>query len=91
MAETPKRSSSGRPSAPDGAKSKDSALQSLVQAEKLIQLALLIPCATMIGWLGGVGLDRLFHQHWIYIAGLLFGAVAGFVQTFRVVLQNTKE
>lgn len=72
-------------------KAKDGALQSLVQAEKLIQLALLIPAATMVGWFGGVLLDRGFHQHWIYIPGLLLGAVAGFVQTFRVVLQSTKE
>jgi F0F1-type ATP synthase assembly protein I len=69
----------------------DGALHSLVQAEKLIQLALLIPASTMVGWIAGVGLDKLFHQHWIYIAGLLFGATAGFVQMFRTVLQNTKE
>ena len=70
---------------------KDSALSSLVEAEKLVQLGLLIPAATMIGWLLGVGLDRALHQHWIYIAGLLLGATAGFVQMFRTVLQNTKE
>ncbi len=67
------------------------ALQSLVQVEKLVQLGLLIPCATCIGWISGVGLDRFFHQHWIFIAGLLLGATAGFVQMFRVVLANTKE
>ena len=66
-------------------------LQSLVQVEKLVQLGLLIPCATCIGWIAGVGLDHLFHQHWLFIAGLLFGATAGFVQMFRVVLASTKE
>lgn len=67
------------------------ALQSLVQVEKLVQLGLLIPCATCIGWIAGIGLDRFFHQHWIFIVGLLLGATAGFVQMFRVVLANTKE
>jgi ATP synthase protein I len=69
----------------------ESALGSLVQVEKLIQLALMLPVATVIGWLIGVGLDRWLHQHWIYIVGLLLGAAAGFVQIFRVVLANTKE
>jgi F0F1-type ATP synthase assembly protein I len=67
------------------------ALKSLVQAEKLMQLAFMIPAATLIGWFGGALLDRAFHQHWIYIVGLLLGAVAGFMQTFRIVLQNMKE
>ncbi len=69
----------------------DGTLQSLVQVESLIQLALMIPAATVIGWLIGLGLDKWLHQHWIYIVGLLLGAAAGFVQIFRVVLANTKE
>ncbi len=77
--------------APGPAPKSTGALQSLVQVEKLVQLGLLIPCATCIGWVAGAGLDRLFHQHWIFLAGLLLGATAGFVQMFRVVLANTKE
>lgn len=68
-----------------------SLLRSLVDVEKLVQLALFIPCATIIGWLLGLLADHLFHTHWIYIAGLLLGAAAGFVQTFRTVLAYTKE
>jgi F0F1-type ATP synthase assembly protein I len=67
------------------------ALHSLVQVESVIQIGLLIPAATMIGWLGGVALDHAFHQNWIYLVGLLLGATAGFVQMFRIVLKNTKE
>jgi ATP synthase protein I len=66
------------------------AMKSLVQVESLIQLALMIPIATMIGWLIGTGLDKWLHQHWIYIPGLLLGAAAGFVQIFRVVLAQSK-
>jgi hypothetical protein len=36
-------------------------------------------------------LDRWLHQHWINILGLIAGAVAGFVQIFRVVLAHSKE
>ena len=66
------------------------AIKSLVQVESLIQLALMIPIATVIGWLIGAGLDKWLHQHWIYIPGLLLGAAAGFVQIFRVVLAQSK-
>jgi ATP synthase protein I len=71
-----------------GSKGKDDSgtMKSLVQVESLVQLALLLPAATVIGWLIGVGLDHWLHQHWIYIAGLILGAAAGFVQIFRVVL-----
>jgi F0F1-type ATP synthase assembly protein I len=80
-----------RPSPPAKSSSKDSPLQSLVRIESLIQLALLLPAAVVIGWAAGLVLDRWLHQHWINIAGLLAGAVAGFVQIFRVVLAHSKE
>jgi ATP synthase protein I len=66
------------------------AMKSLVQVESLVQLALMLPVATVVGWLIGVGLDKWLHQHWIYIPGLLLGAAAGFVQIFRVVLAQSK-
>jgi F0F1-type ATP synthase assembly protein I len=80
-----------RPSAPAKSSSKDGALQSLVRIESLIQLALLLPAAVVIGWALGLVLDRWLHQHWINILGLIAGAVAGFVQIFRVVLSHSKE
>jgi F0F1-type ATP synthase assembly protein I len=60
-------------------------MASLVKAESLMQLAILLPAAVFVGWLIGVGLDHLFHTSWIYIAGLLLGAVAGFTQMIRIV------
>jgi ATP synthase protein I len=67
------------------------AMKSLVQVESLIQLALVLPIATVIGLLIGMGLDKWLHQHWIYIPGLILGAAAGFVQIFRVVFALSKE
>jgi len=65
-------------------------LKSVVQAERLIQLALVLPAATLIGWAIGLGLDHWLGHHWISIAGLLVGAVAGFVEVFRVVAAVSK-
>jgi ATP synthase protein I len=70
--------------------SKD-AIQSFVRIESLIQLALLLPAAVVIGWAIGLALDHWLHQNWINILGLIVGAVAGFVQIFRVVLAHSKE
>jgi F0F1-type ATP synthase assembly protein I len=80
-----------RQSPPAKSSSKDTPLQSLVRIESLIQLALLLPAAVVIGWAIGLVLDRWLHQHWINILGLIAGAVAGFVQIFRVVLSHSKE
>jgi ATP synthase protein I len=71
--------------------SKDGAVKSLVGVQSLISLGLMLPAAVVVGWAMGLVLDRWLHQHWINIAGLIAGAVAGFVQIFRIVLSHTKE
>ena len=55
-----------------------------VQAEKMIQIALVLPCAAFIGWLPGAWLDRHFHQSWIAMTRILFGIVAGLVGAVRM-------
>ena len=68
-----------------------SGLHTLVKAEKLVQIALVLPTALVIGWGGGVLLDKWLHQHWIYLAGIIFGSVAGFIQIFRLVAASGKD
>jgi F0F1-type ATP synthase assembly protein I len=55
-----------------------------VQAEKMIQIALVLPCAAFIGWLPGYWLDRHFQQTWMAIAGVVFGIIAGLVAAIRM-------
>ncbi len=55
-----------------------------VQAEKMIQIAMVLPCAAFIGWLAGYGLDRWLHQTWIGIAGAIFGIIAGLFSAVRM-------
>jgi ATP synthase protein I len=68
-----------------------SGLNALVQAEKLMQIALLLPSAVGIGWLAGAWLDRSLHQEWIAIAGIVFGAVAGLVGVVRMAIASEKD
>jgi ATP synthase protein I len=58
-------------------------LGDLVKAESMIQLALVLPAACLIGALGGGALDKHFHTGWMVVVGVLLGATAGFVQIFR--------
>jgi F0F1-type ATP synthase assembly protein I len=48
-----------------------------VQAEKMIELGITLPIATVLGWLIGDALDKKFHTSWIGIVGLVVGVVAG--------------
>jgi hypothetical protein len=57
-----------------------------VQAEKMIQIAMVLPCAAFIGWLPGFWLDRHFHQTWMAIAGVVFGIIAGLVAAIRMAM-----
>jgi ATP synthase protein I len=65
-------------------------LGDLVKAESMVQLALALPAGCLIGALGGAALDRHFHTGWIAVAGILLGAVAGFVQIFKTASRQMK-
>lgn len=56
------------------------ALGDIVKAESMIQLAIALPIACVLGWLAGAWADKHFGTHWIGITGILLGAVAGFVK-----------
>ena len=64
-----------------------SGVTAIVEAEKLLQIALMLPCAAVIGWLLGAWADKHFHQTWISIAGVVFGAISGLVYVIRMALQ----
>jgi ATP synthase protein I len=62
-----------------------------IQAEKLMQIALVLPCAAFIGWLIGAWLDHRLHQSWIAVAGIIFGGASGLVYSIRVALAANKD
>lgn len=55
---------------------------------KFLNLALLLPISTLVGFLIGYGIDALFHTAWIRFVFLVLGAVAGFVEAFRELTGN---
>lgn len=67
-------------------KKASSGLSAYVEAEKLIQIAFVLPAAAFIGWLAGAWADSYWHQSWIAIAGIIFGCIAGLVSVIRMAL-----
>jgi F0F1-type ATP synthase assembly protein I len=61
-----------------------------VQSARYSQLAFVFPAALVVGWLVGAGLDRWLHTTWLYLAGILLGIAAGFIELIRTVLRDTK-
>ena len=59
-----------------------------VQVARYSQLALILPAATLVGWLIGVGLDHWLHTTWLYLLGLIVGIAAGFVELVRTVMSS---
>jgi F0F1-type ATP synthase assembly protein I len=49
------------------------------------EIAFIIPAAVVVGLLIGKLLDHWLHTHWLYIAGVIAGAILGFVQMIRMV------
>ena len=70
-----------------GGKKQSEGLQTLVKAERLTQIAFVLPAAVLVGWGAGALLDKWLHQDWIYIVGLILGAVAGMVEAVRQALR----
>jgi F0F1-type ATP synthase assembly protein I len=60
----------------------------LIKAERMTQIAFVLPAAVLIGWGVGVLLDKWLHTSWIYIVGLVLGAVAGMVEAVRQALRE---
>ena len=80
------------PQAPDPTPRRDNGgLKTLVQAEKYLQIAIMLPASLFIGYIIGYWLDKVLHQTWMNIAGLIFGAAAGLFSVVRIVLHAGKD
>lgn len=79
------------PSIPPDDQNSDEQKRNLwLQFARYSQLAFVLPAALVVGWLIGAALDRWLHTTWLYLAGILLGIAAGFVELIRTVLRDTK-
>jgi F0F1-type ATP synthase assembly protein I len=63
----------------------------LVSLARYSEVGFIIPAAVLLGFFLGKLADYWLHTKWLYLAGLLFGAVVGFWQMIRVVLAAFKK
>ena len=71
---------------PEPRRKTSSGIETLVQAEKLMQIAILLPSAAFVGWLLGAWADRAWHTSWLGLAGMVFGGISGLVYVVRLVI-----
>ena len=62
-----------------------------VMVARYSEIGFMIPAAVIVGYLLGLLADYLLHTHWMYLFGIVFGAVAGFVSMIRRALQASAE
>src|SRR5260370_40800728 len=63
-------------------------LATLVEAEKMMQIAVLLPSSAFVGWLIGAWLDKTLHQSWISLTGIIFGGFAGLLYVVRLGIES---
>ena len=54
-----------------------------VAVAKYTSLAFVLPISTMVGYVIGWLLDKLFHTHFLYLIFIVLGVVAGFIELLR--------
>ena len=59
-----------------------------IQWARYSQIAFIIPAAVVVGLLIGKLLDYWFHTHWLFLVGVIVGAVAGFYDMIRTLLRD---
>jgi F0F1-type ATP synthase assembly protein I len=63
----------------------------LVALTRYSEIGFIIPAAVLLGFFLGKLLDYWLHTKWLYLVGLLFGAVVGFTQMIRTALRAFKD
>jgi len=58
----------------------------IVSLARYSEIGFVIPAAVLLGFFIGKLLDYWLHTKWLYLVGLLFGAVVGFSQMIRMAL-----
>jgi len=63
----------------------------LVSLARYSEVGFIIPAAILLGFFLGKLADYWLHTKWLYLVGLLFGAVVGFWQMIRMAVGAFKD
>jgi F0F1-type ATP synthase assembly protein I len=60
------------------------------QVSRYTGLAFILPVSTVVGWVIGHLLDKLFKTNFLYLVFILLGAAAGFMDLIRTARQEVQ-
>jgi F0F1-type ATP synthase assembly protein I len=63
----------------------------VVSLARYSEMGFIIPAAILLGFFLGKLADYWLHTKWLYLAGLLFGAVVGFWRMIRMAVSANKD
>jgi len=63
----------------------------LVALARYSEIGFIIPAAILVGFFFGKLLDYWLHTKWLYLVGLLAGAVLGFYQMIRMAMSASRD
>jgi F0F1-type ATP synthase assembly protein I len=63
----------------------------MVSLARYSEMGFIIPAAVLLGLFLGKVADHWLHTKWLYLVGLLFGAVVGFAQMIRMAIGIYKD
>lgn len=63
----------------------------LVSLARYSEVGFIIPASILLGFFVGKLLDYWLHTKWLYLGGLLFGAVVGFWQMISMAMKAFKD
>lgn len=66
-------------------------MSAFIQAEKLVQIALVLPCAAFIGWLLGDWIGGRLHFALGGAVGVAFGGAAGLIYVVRLAMNAVND
>lgn len=55
------------------------------------EIGFIVPASVILGLIVGRLIDHWLGTSWIYIAGVIFGAIVGFIQLIRMVMRAEKD
>ena len=62
-----------------------------VMVAEYTTLAFVLPVSALVGYIIGYLMDKEFETTWMYLAGLILGIIAGFVQLIRQLMRDTRD
>jgi F0F1-type ATP synthase assembly protein I len=63
----------------------------LVSLARYSEMGFIIPASVLLGFFLGKLADYWLHTKWLYLVGLVFGAVVGFWQMIRMAIRANKD